>query len=79
MIKLTIENLEAGYGAVRALHGVSLEVREGETVARAVRDLGRAAGSEKTGLQLFDITPGKLVNPPHCHSAEEEIFVVLDD
>jgi branched-chain amino acid transport system ATP-binding protein len=31
--KLTIENLEAGYGAVRALHGVSLEVREGETVA----------------------------------------------
>ena len=53
-------------------------VREGETVARAVRDLGRAAGSEKTGLQLFDIAPGKLVNPPHCHSAEEEIFVVLD-
>jgi len=33
VIKLTIENLEAGYGAVRALHGVSLEVREGETVA----------------------------------------------
>ena len=53
-------------------------VREGETVARAVRDLGRAAGSEKTGMQLFDVAPGKLVNPPHCHSAEEEIFVVLD-
>ena len=33
MIRLAIENLEAGYGAVRALHGVSLEVREGETVA----------------------------------------------
>ena len=53
-------------------------MREGETVARAVRDLGRAAGSEKTGMQLFDVAPGKLVNPPHCHSAEEEIFVVLD-
>ncbi len=33
MIKLSIEGLEAGYGAVRALHGVSLEVCEGETVA----------------------------------------------
>jgi branched-chain amino acid transport system ATP-binding protein len=28
-----VQNLEAGYGAVRALHGVSLEVRQGETVA----------------------------------------------
>jgi branched-chain amino acid transport system ATP-binding protein len=30
---LTITGLEAGYGAVRVLHGVSLEVRSGETVA----------------------------------------------
>jgi branched-chain amino acid transport system ATP-binding protein len=30
---LSIEDLEAGYGAVRALHGVSLRVRQGETVA----------------------------------------------
>jgi branched-chain amino acid transport system ATP-binding protein len=28
-----VQGLEAGYGAVRALHGVSLEVRQGETVA----------------------------------------------
>jgi len=33
VLRLTIEKLEAGYGAVRVLHGVSLEVREGETVA----------------------------------------------
>ena len=33
MIRLTIEGLDAGYGAVRALHGVSLEVRDGETIA----------------------------------------------
>ena len=52
--------------------------REGATVARSVRDLGRAAGSYKTGLNLYDVRPGKLLNPPHCHSAEEEIFVVLD-
>jgi uncharacterized cupin superfamily protein len=53
-------------------------VREGATVAHVVRDLGRAAGSLKTGIRLYEVPAGKLVNPPHCHSAEEEIFVVLD-
>ena len=57
---------------------VEPNVREGATVARSVRDLGRAAGSYKTGLQLFEVPAGKLHNPPHSHSAEEEIFVVLD-
>jgi uncharacterized cupin superfamily protein len=57
---------------------VEVDTREGATVARAARDLGRAAGSLKTGLKLYDVRPGRLVNPPHCHSAEEEIFVVLD-
>lgn len=33
MLNLSVKQLEAGYGAVRVLHGVSLEVREGETVA----------------------------------------------
>src|SRR3977135_4203946 len=31
--RLVVRELEAGYGAVRVLHGVSLEVRQGETVA----------------------------------------------
>lgn len=52
--------------------------RVGETVARRGRDLGRAAGSRATGLKIYDVDPGKLMNPPHSHSAEEEIFVVLD-
>ena len=30
---LTVTAIEAGYGAVRVLHGVSLTVRGGETVA----------------------------------------------
>jgi branched-chain amino acid transport system ATP-binding protein len=33
VLRLVIDNLEAGYGAVRALHGVSMQVSEGETVA----------------------------------------------
>jgi branched-chain amino acid transport system ATP-binding protein len=32
-LSLKIENVEAGYGAVRALHGVSLDIAQGETVA----------------------------------------------
>ena len=32
-LKLTVQGVSAGYGAVRALHGVSLDVAQGETVA----------------------------------------------
>ena len=32
-LQLRIDNVEAGYGAVRALHGVSVAVGDGETVA----------------------------------------------
>ena len=31
--RLIVRDVDAGYGAVRVLHGVSIEVREGETVA----------------------------------------------
>ena len=31
-LKLSLRDVEAGYGAVRALHGVSVEIRDGETV-----------------------------------------------
>ena len=30
--RIVVRNVDAGYGAVRVLHGVSIEVREGETV-----------------------------------------------
>jgi branched-chain amino acid transport system ATP-binding protein len=33
VLKLEIRDVEAGYGAVRALHGVSLDIGQGETVA----------------------------------------------
>src|SRR4249920_2267736 len=32
-LSLRIENVDAGYGAVRALHGVSITISQGETVA----------------------------------------------
>ena len=50
----------------------------GRTVRAARRDLARAAGSIRTGLKHVTVEDGKLACPPHCHSAEEEVFVVLD-
>ena len=58
-----------------------------ETIVRAedvegefgglMRALGRAAGARKSGLNLVALPPGAEAAPPHCHSAEEELFVVL--
>jgi len=59
------------------VHGVDPVERDGATVGRRVRDLGRAAGSRRTGLRHAEVLPGKLNAPPHCHSAEDEIFIVL--
>ena len=44
----------------------------------AVAELGRSAGAERTGLNWVRLPPGRRGAPPHCHSAEEEIFVVLE-
>jgi uncharacterized cupin superfamily protein len=41
------------------------------------RDLGRAAGSKRTGMNHYTVEPGKNATPAHCHSVEEEIFVIL--
>ncbi len=45
---------------------------------RRRRDLARAAGSRWTGLKHIELDPGVLSGPPHVHSAEEEILVVLE-
>jgi uncharacterized cupin superfamily protein len=42
------------------------------------RDLGRAVGSQRSGLKHATVLPSKLSSMPHCHSSEEEVFVVLD-
>jgi uncharacterized cupin superfamily protein len=52
--------------------------RDGATVGRRVRFPGREAGSDRTGIRHAEVFPGKLNAPPHCHSAEDEIFVVLE-
>src|SRR4051812_15579111 len=41
------------------------------------RNLGQALGARTTGMRLLEIAPGARGYPHHCHSAEEELFVVL--
>src|SRR5215217_5080262 len=40
--------------------------------------LAKPAGATLTGLNIDRIHPGKINTVPHCHSAEEELFVVLE-
>ncbi len=57
---------------------VKADDRNHAGVSRAVRPLGRAAGARISALTHFDIDPHALANVPHSHSAEEELFVVLE-
>lgn len=52
--------------------------RDTETIGRRVRYVGRELGSVQTGIRHAEVLPGKLNAPPHCHAAEDEIFVVLE-
>ncbi|HEY2653412.1 MAG TPA: cupin domain-containing protein [Solirubrobacteraceae bacterium] len=50
---------------------------ERSRVVRTRRDVATAAGSISTGLQHVQVAPGKESGLLHCHSLEEEIFVML--
>jgi uncharacterized cupin superfamily protein len=56
---------------------VNVEGAEDENGGSA-KELGGEAGSVRTGLNWIRLDPNRRGPPPHCHSAEEEIFVVLD-
>jgi len=53
------------------------DARRGD-VAGERRGLGAAIGSQRSGLRQLLVEPGALSYPPHCHSAEEELFVILE-
>jgi uncharacterized cupin superfamily protein len=56
---------------------VRLDDLEGE-FGGIVKHPGRAAGAVESGLNWVALPPGEEGAPPHCHSAEEELFVILD-
>ena len=56
---------------------VNLDDVEGEYGGISKR-LGATAGAKQTGLNWVALPPNEEGAPPHCHSAEEELFVILD-
>jgi uncharacterized cupin superfamily protein len=64
--------------SIAALDAVEAVERHRGDVAHVRRNLGQAVGSRRSGLRHLVVAPGALTYPPHCHSAEEELFVVLE-
>ena len=58
---LKIDSVDAGYGAVRALHGVSVEVRTGETVALLGTNGNGKSTLMKCVMGMVRPTQGSLV------------------
>lgn len=56
----------------------ALEIERGSR-RFSIRDLARAAGGHgRLGLRHMTLASGKLSFPLHCHTAEEEFFLVLE-
>jgi len=58
---LTVENLAVSYGGIKALKGVSLEVRRGEIVAMIGANGAGKTTTLKTIARLLPISSGKIV------------------
>ncbi len=55
-----------------------VETSERENHRATWRGLGKLAGARRTGLNHIALEPGQMASPPHCHAAEEELFVALE-
>ncbi|HEU4975590.1 MAG TPA: cupin domain-containing protein [Baekduia sp.] len=62
---------------IAALEDVPPSETHRGTVRRKVRGIGDALGAEATGMRHVRVAPGGRSSLHHCHSAEEELFVVL--
>jgi uncharacterized cupin superfamily protein len=69
--------LPGGEPAERPPNVVALDDLEGDYGGIA-KHPGRACGAKRSGLNWIALPPNEEGAPPHCHSAEEEVFVVLD-
>ena len=71
------QNLEWPPPSPRPGSIVNLDDVEGEFGGMS-KPLGSTAGAKQTGLHWVSLPANEEGAPPHCHSAEEELFVVLD-
>jgi len=65
-------------GSIRNLDELRVDAKSHARYGWHRRDLGRAGGSVTSGLRHARIEEGQWNCPPHWHSAEEELFVVLE-
>jgi uncharacterized cupin superfamily protein len=61
----------------RPANVVALADVEGDYGGSSKR-LAKPAGATQSGLNWVKLPPNDEGAPPHCHSAEEEVFVILD-
>ncbi len=79
-IEATVEPLAVGEPASRPANIVNLdEVElESEPDRATTAPLATRERSILAGLHWEKLAPGRRGSVPHCHSAEEEVFVILD-
>jgi uncharacterized cupin superfamily protein len=78
-VEATLGPLEHGDPAPRPENLVNVDEVEHENWEKAVTaPLATRERSMLAGLHWERLNPGKTGAVPHCHSAEEEIFVILD-
>jgi uncharacterized cupin superfamily protein len=80
-VEASVPPLELGDPAPRPdnivnIDEVGRETWGGDSVATAM--LATRERSVQAGLHWERIAPGRRGAPPHCHSEEEEVFVILD-
>jgi uncharacterized cupin superfamily protein len=78
-VEATVEPLEVGEPAPRPPNIVNVDEVEPQTFRhQTFRYFTPAGASKLTGLAWEKLAPGHRGSVPHCHSAEEEVFVILD-
>jgi uncharacterized cupin superfamily protein len=63
---------------IKALDDTPVDVGEEGEYAWTEHYLSHTAGAVRTGLRHAVLPPGKYTCPPHWHSAEHELFVILE-
>jgi uncharacterized cupin superfamily protein len=76
-VEAQTEPLAFGEPAPRPANIVSVDDAP-DAFGGTTKTLAAAAGSVRTGLNRIELPPGEAGAPPHCHSAEEEVFVILE-
>jgi uncharacterized cupin superfamily protein len=79
-VEAQAEPLAFGEAAERPPNIVHLDDVDGEEDDEGAswKALAAAGGSRETGLNWLHLPPARMGAPPHCHSEDEEVFVILE-